>query len=199
MGLDGIRFTLHYEGEHLSLAVPLLGRHSVHTALRAAAVGLVEGLRWEEIVIGLQSQTAQLRLVAVPGPRGSLLIDDTYNSSPASVFAAFNLLLDLTGRRVIVLGDMLELGDLEEESHRLVGRRAATVADLLVAVGERGRLIGEEAVASGLAAERVLFAADPKATAALLDDLIAPGDIVLLKASRGLRLDRVITELGVGD
>ena len=199
MGLEGIRFTLHHGDERLSVAVPLLGRHSVHTALRAAAVGLAEGLRWEEIVTGLQSQHAQLRLVTVPGPAGSLLIDDTYNSSPASVFAALNLLLDLTGRRVVVLGDMLELGDLEEESHRLVGRRAAAVADVLVAVGALGRLIGEEALVSGLSARRVFFAADPAQTVDLLRATIAPGDVVLLKASRGLRLDRVISELGQND
>ncbi|NHZ72276.1 MAG: UDP-N-acetylmuramoyl-tripeptide--D-alanyl-D-alanine ligase [Aquificales bacterium] len=118
MGLEGIRFTLHQEREALSVRVPLIGRHSVHTSLRAAAVGRATGLRWEEIVAGLASSRAQLRLVAVPGPNGSTLIDDTYNSSPDSAMAALNLLKDLHGRHVAVMGDMLELGYLEEEGHR---------------------------------------------------------------------------------
>ncbi len=94
--------------------VPLLGRHSVHTALRAAAVGLVEGLTWEEILPACADDSRQLRLVAVPGPKNSLIIDDTYNASPDSVMAALNLLQDLDGRHVAVLGDMLELGHVEE-------------------------------------------------------------------------------------
>src|SRR3990172_341631 len=129
-GLDGIYFHLHFQRETLHLKVPLLGRHSVHTALRAAAVGLVEGLTWQDIVEGLQSiGAAQLRLVAVRGPDGSLILDDTYNASPESVLAALNLLHELEGRRVAVLGDMLELGAYEEEGHRLVGRRAREVVD----------------------------------------------------------------------
>jgi UDP-N-acetylmuramoyl-tripeptide--D-alanyl-D-alanine ligase len=99
-GLDGIRFSLHYGRQTLrNISVPLLGRHSVHTALRATAVGLIEGLSWEEIINGLQGMSSQLRLVAVPGPQGSVIIDDTYNSSSESAIAALNLLADLDGRR----------------------------------------------------------------------------------------------------
>ena len=115
MGLSGIRFTLHHGHEALTLSVPMLGRHSVHTALRATAIGLVEELSWEEIANGLTETTlAEFRLVAVPGPRQSIIIDDTYNSSPDSAMAALNLLSELDGRRIAVLGDMLELGWAEE-------------------------------------------------------------------------------------
>ena len=114
--------------ESLHARVALLGRHSVHTALRAAAAGLVEGLGWDEIITGLQNMTSQLRLVVVPGINNSTVIDDTYNASPASTIAALNLLADLEpklpGRRVAVLGDMLELGQFTDEGHKLVGRRA---------------------------------------------------------------------------
>jgi len=87
LGLDGIRFRLHYRNETLHLRVPLIGRHSVHTALRASAVGLVEGLSWQEIVGGLRSGRAQLRLVAVRSETGATLLDDTYNASPQSTAA----------------------------------------------------------------------------------------------------------------
>ncbi len=195
MGLEGIRFILHYGKEMLSLHVPLLGRHSVHTALRATAVGLVEGLAWEEIVRGLQSMSSQLRLVTVDGPHGSLIIDDTYNASPESAIAALNLLADLNGRRIAVMGDMLELGAAEQSSHQIVGRRALAVANTLVAVGRLGRIIGETALADGMAPDKVVFADDANGAAAILTDLIQPGDVILVKASRGARLDQLVTQL----
>ena len=98
-GLDGIRFNLHYKDEVFQLHVPLIGQHSVHTALRAAAVGLAEGLAWGEIITGLRNSHTQLRLVAVYTESGALLLDDTYNASPESTLAAFNLLEELDGER----------------------------------------------------------------------------------------------------
>ncbi|MCI0396221.1 MAG: UDP-N-acetylmuramoyl-tripeptide--D-alanyl-D-alanine ligase [Chloroflexi bacterium] len=195
MGLEGIRFTLHHGRERLNVHVPLLGRHSVHTALRAAAVGLVEGLSWEEIVGGLQGMKSQLRLVVVSGPKHSIILDDTYNSSPASAIAALNLLADLDGRKVAVLGDMLELGAAEVESHRLVGRRARDVTQILVAVGPLGRLIGEEALAAGMASGQVFFAPDAEAAVPLLEGMVEPADVILIKGSRGARLDRIVAAL----
>lgn len=195
MGLDGVRFTLHHERRALHVHVPLLGRHSVHTALRAAAVGLIEGLTWEEIVAGLQDEEAQLRLVTERGPHGALLLDDTYNASPASVIAALNLLQDLQGRRIAVLGDMLELGAAEEESHRLVGRRARRVAHILITVGARGRLIAEEALAAGMPSQRLHALETAEEAISLLRDVIEEGDVVLVKGSRAVHLDRVVAAL----
>ena len=88
LGLDGIRFRLHYRNETLHLRVPFIGRHSVHTALRATAVGLALGLTWQEIVEGLQLPQTQLRLVAVRARNGATILDDTYNASPESTLAA---------------------------------------------------------------------------------------------------------------
>jgi len=198
MGLEGIRFTLHYGQEALSVQVPLIGRHSVHTALRATAVGLVEGLSWDKIISGLADSRAQLRLVAVPGPRGSTIIDDTYNSSPDSAMAALNLLQDLDGRRLAVLGDMLELGYMEEEGHRLVGRRAAGVAQVLVTVGPRGRWIGEEALTVGMARDRVFMVEDVETAVSTLQEIIAPQDMILIKGSLGMKMSRIVAALGEG-
>ena len=129
LGLEGIRLRLHHRKETLFVRVPMIGRHSVHTVLRAAAVGLVEGLTWDEIVRGLQESQAQLRMVAVRAENGALILDDTYNASPESVLAALNLLEELKGRRIAVLGDMLELGQYERAGHEKVGARAAEVAN----------------------------------------------------------------------
>jgi len=194
-GLEGIRLRLHYGKESVYLRVPLLGRHSVHTVLAAAAVGLVERMSWEEIGAGLSTVPEQLRLIVVPGINGSTLIDDTYNASPVSCLAALNLLAELEGRRVAVLGDMLELGAYEEEGHRLVGRRVVEVVAHLVAVGPRGRLIGEEALACGLASERVSFADSNREAVALLREILQPGDYVLIKGSRGMKMEEIVEEL----
>jgi UDP-N-acetylmuramoyl-tripeptide--D-alanyl-D-alanine ligase len=196
MGLDGIRFRLHYQQEQLQVHVPLLGRHSVHTSLRAVAVGLVEGMSWDDLMTGLQGLTSQLRLVAVPGPNDSIILDDTYNSSPESAVAALNLLADLDGRRIAVLGDMLELGPVEEDSHKLVGRRAREVAHVVVAVGSLGRIIGEAAIAAGMPPSRVYLAEDTDRAASLLEEIIEPADMILVKGSRGARLDRIVSRLG---
>jgi UDP-N-acetylmuramoyl-tripeptide--D-alanyl-D-alanine ligase len=195
LGLEGVRFVLHYEDEDIHVRVPLLGRHSVHTALRATAVGLVEGLSWEEIIGGLQSSQTQLRLVAVQGPRGALLLDDTYNAAPPSVIAALNLLAELEGRRIAVLGDMLELGEFEEQGHRMVGVRAAQVADELIAVGDRARWIADEATKSGLVEEKVIIVQDSAAAINHLRDRVGPDDIVLVKGSRSMRMDQIVAAL----
>lgn len=200
LGLEGVHFHLHHRQETLHLKVPLLGRHSVHTALRAIAVGLVEGLTWQEIVEGLQALGAtQLRLVTLTGPDGSIILDDTYSASPESVIAALNLLQELEGRRVAVLGDMLELGSYEEAGHRLVGQRACEVVDLLVTIGPRAQIIADEARSAGLIAAAVVEFQEVDEALAYLRGRIGKGDVVLLKASREIRLDRIATALEAGN
>jgi len=195
LGLDGIRFRLHYRHEIIHLRVPLIGRHSVHTALRAAAVGLVEGLTWQEIVSGLRSAHTQLRLVAVRTASGALLLDDTYNASPESMLAALNLLEELDGRKIAVLGDMLELGKYEQRGHEMVGVRAAEVVDQLITIGERGRIIAEAAIRAGLPANSVTILENSQAATEFLNGKLLENDVVLVKGSHGMRMDRIVTEL----
>jgi UDP-N-acetylmuramoyl-tripeptide--D-alanyl-D-alanine ligase len=196
-GLEGIHFVLHYHGEEIHAKVPLLGRHSAHTALRAAAVGLVEGMSWDEIMTGLQDSAVQLRLVSVLGINGSILLDDTYNASPVSTFAALNLLDDLSGRKIAVLGDMAELGDQEEEAHRRVGCRAAGTADLLVTVGRRAHLMAEEARACGLSPDAITEVETNAQAIAHLRQAVQPGDVVLVKGSRSMAMEEIVTALQV--
>lgn len=195
-GLDGVRFRIHYGQETLYVKIPLLGRHSVHTALAAAAVGLTEGLPWGTIVAGLRDIAVQLRLIATPGAKGSTIIDDSYNASPTSTLAALNLLAELKGRKIAVLGDMLELGSYEEEGHRKVGRRVAEVADKLVVVGVLGAIMGQEASAVGMAKQDIFFAEDNQQAIQFLRDLVAPNDLILVKGSRGMQMEEIVTELG---
>lgn len=195
-GLDGVRFRMHYRRETLYVKIPLLGRHSVHTALAAAAVGVTEGEPWGQIVAGLRDIAVQLRLIATPGLKGSTIIDDSYNASPTSSLAALNLLAELEGRKIAVLGDMLELGSYEEEGHRKVGLRAAEVADTLVAVGGLGAIIGREAIAIGMKKDHVFFAEDNEEAVKVLREIVAEGDLVLVKGSRGRHMEDIVAELG---
>lgn len=207
-GMDGIRFRFHHRRrenkvDSLHVRVPLLGRHSVHTALRAAALGLVEGLSWEEIIGGVQSIPDQVRLIVAPGISGSTIIDDTYNASPASMVAALNLLNDIEpetgGRRIAVLGDMRELGQYTNEGHKIVGRRAADVVELLVTVGELGRAIGEEAHDAGLAAAKLHITTTAEEAIALLKTQIHAHDVVLVKGSRALGMERIVPAISQDD
>jgi UDP-N-acetylmuramoyl-tripeptide--D-alanyl-D-alanine ligase len=195
LGLEGIRFRLHYRHEVLHLRVPLIGRHSVHAVLCAAAVGLTEGLTWQEIVGGLRSQHAQLRLVAVKTKAGALILDDTYNASPESTLAALNLLSEIEGRRMAVLGDMLELGQLERRGHEMVGLRAAELVHELVTVGERAHWIASSARKAGLPSRAITELVDSQQAIDYLQDRLKERDVVLIKGSRPLRMDRIVAAL----
>ncbi len=195
LGLEGLKLRLHYQDETVHLRVPLLGRHSAHTVLRAAAVGLAEGLDWPEIVRGLRHSNTQLRMVTVRADSGALLIDDTYNASPQSMLAALNLLAELPGRRVAVLGDMLELGPYEAEGHRLVGLRAAEVADVLVTLGRLGAQIADSARQAGFPAEALHVCACHEEVVDFLRQELTAQDVVLIKGSNGLGMHRIVAAL----
>ena len=197
LGLDGIRFRLHYAGETLHVKIPLIGRHSVHTALRAAAVGLAEGMNWQEILEGLMQGHTQLRLAAVRSETGALLLDDTYNASPESMLAALNLLDELDGRKVAVLGDMLELGPYERGGHEMVGLRAAQVANILLTLGERAHIFAEAARRAGMKKTSIVEFDEFDPLVEWLKSNLTRDDAVLIKGSHGLRMDRITSLLEV--
>ena len=197
LGLEGIRFRLHYQGETLHVRIPLIGRHSVHTALRAAAIGLTEGMNWQEILEGLNQGHTQLRLAAVRSQTGALLLDDTYNASPESMLAALNLLSELDGRKVAVLGDMLELGPYERSGHEMVGLRAAQVADVLLTLGERAHIFAEAARRAGMKKSSIIEFTEFDPLVEWLRANLTKNDTVLIKGSHGLRMDRITNLLEV--
>ena len=196
-GLDGTEFTLEapWGARRLRSATP--GRHLVPHALAAAAVAERLGIGLDEVERALAAGSHAAHRMAVGEARsGATLVDDTYNASPVSVAAALEFLAETPvvpgGRRIAVLGDMLELGPDEERLHREIGSRAASAADALITVGERGRWIAEGAQVSG--ATWVRSTDDPAEAVAILERELAPGpgDLVLLKASRGIGLERAV-------
>jgi UDP-N-acetylmuramoyl-tripeptide--D-alanyl-D-alanine ligase len=196
-GLAGLTFALHHAGATVALErLPLLGAHSVYTALAALGIALAVGLTLDEAVAGLRAGHAPVRLVLTPGPGGSQLLDDSYNSSPVSSLAALGVLAELPARRrLAVLGDMLELGAYEEEGHREVGRRVAEVVDELVTIGPRAQIIADEAARRGLPAARIHPLDDKAAALALLRADLREGDLALIKGSRGLALEDLVAAL----
>lgn len=191
-GAAGMRFVLRAAGTRLAIATPVLGRHGVHNALAAAAVGLAAGLDLAAVGEGLAAgwQAEHRSELLQVGPW--LVLDDTYNAGPDSMAAALDLLAELPGRHVAVLGEMLELGPVATREHEALGVRAAAVVDELVAVGPAGEAVAEAARGAGLSAERIHRAADAVAVAGVLVPLLRPGDTILLKGSRAVELERAI-------
>jgi UDP-N-acetylmuramoyl-tripeptide--D-alanyl-D-alanine ligase len=195
-GLDGIAFTVRKGAEKRNLRLNLLARHNVYTAMAAISVGLHFGLTWEEIERGLLDPDAVLRLVTLPGLNGSTIIDDRYNASAVSMVAALGLMEDTkaSGRKIGVLGDIYELGDYTQEAHEIVGRKATEVLDVLLAVGDLGAIIGKTALEAGFPADKVLFV-DKTGATAWLEQNMQSGDLVLIKASRGMALEEVVEKV----
>ncbi len=198
-GLSGMRFRLIAAGAERRVAIPTLGRMAVHNALAATAAGLAADMTLDEILPGLAAGSTAPHRAEVIRVGDIVIVDDAYNASPGSMRAALDLLAGLPGRRVAVLGEMRELGVTHEPGHREVGRAASETADLLVVVDGRpgGPAAGitEGALAAGLDPGRVIAVADADAALAALHERLEAGDVVLVKASRGVALERVVDGL----
>jgi UDP-N-acetylmuramoyl-tripeptide--D-alanyl-D-alanine ligase len=199
-GLKGTSFWLTVEEERFFVKVPFVGAHGVQVALVALAVGYAFGMHISEMLVGLQDPGTQVRLLYAPGPRGSEIIDDTYNASTPSVLSALGLLEDITAeRRIAVLGEMREMGRISEDEHRVVGRRAGAIVDLLVTYGDAARVVAEEARSMAEAdrpiAVHSFSEGEKDAIVTLLRDELREGDVVLLKGSRGLAMETIVQDL----
>jgi len=195
-GAQGVQFTLELGGARHPVALGLWGRHNVTNALAAAAAGLALGLSPEEIGRGLAATRAMKGRCVWRAAGDVLVLDDTYNASPSSVRAALDTLVTRRdGRRlIVVLGDMLELGAASEDAHRQVGRLVAALpAHEFVGVGPAMALAVEAARAAGIGA--VQHCSTFEDTVAHLLKRLAPGDLVLVKGSRGMRMERVADAL----
>ncbi len=193
-GFDGVTLRAHHGDDVVDLSIPLMGKHHAYTALAAASAGLVLGMNWEEIAAGLRTCGERLRFITVSGPNGSTILDDTYNASPVSCVAALDLLAELEGRHIAIFGDMFELGPVEEEAHRIVGRHAARTVEVLYVVGERARWIADEARKSGATLE-IVEAPDKSSVVEMLAPRLRQGDHVLVKGARGMEMETVVAGL----
>ena len=192
-GLAGTRFTVHAAGQTALARLPLPGRHLVSSALAALGAAVALDVPLDEAVVGLETLERPAHRMSVRVKGDLTVIDDSYNSSPAAVHAALAVLREVRGRRVAVLGDMLELGTLSIGAHESVGADVAKSADALVAVGELAATIAASAERNGL--HDVHRAADGGEALVRLRQLLRPGDTVLVKGSRALALDALADAL----
>jgi UDP-N-acetylmuramoyl-tripeptide--D-alanyl-D-alanine ligase len=195
LGEAGMRFRLRLPDGAAEVRAAALGRHSVHNALAAAAVASLSGLDLGDIARGLLRPVRAPHRTQLRRAGAWRILDDSYNASPDAMVAALELLAELPGRHVAVLGEMRELGAAADEQHRAVGRRAASLADVLVVVGEAAAWLAEGAREAGMAPSAVRLVADREAALGHLLAELRPGDTVLVKASRGVELDRIVAAL----
>lgn len=196
-GLRGSTFRLVSADGERWIRLPLPGRHNLENFLAAAATARLAGVSWDGIEEGAAAiEPAYHRGVLVDW-NGASLYDDTYNSNPFALGRAMELLekAEAEGRRIAVVGDMLELGSDELEFHREAGRSIPRSIDLLVAVGKRSKTLLEGAVDGGFDPAATHHFDDAGTAETFLRNEIRPGDLVLLKASRGIGLDRIVTGL----
>jgi UDP-N-acetylmuramoyl-tripeptide--D-alanyl-D-alanine ligase len=199
----GTDFTLVLaDGGRARVRLPWIGEHNVRNALAAAAAARCLGADGAQIRAGLEkARPAAMRFEIGTIPPGVTVVNDAYNANPASMRAALAALSRLpgAGRRALVLGDMLELGAAAPAEHRELGRAAAAAAPaLLLAVGAFAAEVAGGARAAGLSPSAIATAPDAEAAAALLAAWLRPGDLLLLKGSRGVRLERVLERLRAG-
>ncbi|OHA00788.1 MAG: hypothetical protein A3C07_01945 [Candidatus Sungbacteria bacterium RIFCSPHIGHO2_02_FULL_47_11] len=202
---EGITFKIEHEGSVVPIRLHgAFGKPNVYAAAVAAAVGTVFNMNLVEISKALEgyvSPPGRLRLLE--GIKNSYIIDDTYNAAPEAMHAALDMLQALPGKRKIaVLGDMLEIGRFSEQVHRVIGDRVAGFVDLLFVVGPRAKFIADEAQNRGvernarqLSREQIFKFDDSVSAGKALDPMIQGGDLILVKGSQSMRMERVVEEI----
>lgn len=191
-------FELNHGVERVKVDYQLLGEHQIYPALAAAALGIVNDVPLTKIKIALESiQPSEHRLQPISGPNGSVILDDTYNSSPAAVEAAIDTLLEIPARRrVLVLGEMRELGEESEQQHRQVARKIYREKIDLVFLGQGdAKIISEELKALGFLEERLEDDLQNSHIVSKLLKNLGKGDVCLIKGSRAVRLDEVVKRI----
>jgi UDP-N-acetylmuramoyl-tripeptide--D-alanyl-D-alanine ligase len=173
------------------------GEHNIINLLAAISVSLPAGLSLEEIEKQIPTlPLPPMRLEQIKLPGNILVINDSYNSNPLSLRAALNYLREKEGRRIAVLGDMLELGEESEKLHREAGIwvKEAGVSYLIL-IGEEAKFIGEGAIEKGFPPQNVAYFPEKEGVVSFLQELLEEGDIVLVKGSRKLQLEQIVEEL----
>ena len=186
------RFTLDWKGREQTFVFAMVGRHNVYNALAAIAAGFALGLTPAEAAAGLRNLKATKMRFEVQDVKMYHVVNDAYNASPMSMKAAIETLSELTkGRKIAVMGDMLELGSVSEEAHREVGRELAEHGFAAVVTrGQMGAFIADGAEAGGV--PQVFRADSHEAAADYLHKILEPGDTILFKGSRGMQMEKII-------
>ncbi|MDD3487192.1 MAG: UDP-N-acetylmuramoyl-tripeptide--D-alanyl-D-alanine ligase [Candidatus Moranbacteria bacterium] len=196
--IRGVSFKLSYQGTTIPMRLlHSVGRPQISAVLAAAAVGIGFNMNLVQIAAAIRDfRSPAGRLNLIEGIKNTMIIEDSYNAAPQSMLAALEVLEKIDARRKIaVLGDMLELGEKTEEGHREVGRKAAEVADVLIAVGERARFIADEAGKTGLDNSKIICYHTPIEAKNPIQNMLQEGDVILVKGSRGMKMEIISKEV----
>jgi UDP-N-acetylmuramoyl-tripeptide--D-alanyl-D-alanine ligase len=192
-GIDGLRFVAHDGPRSAEVRLPLPGRHLVASALAALGAASALDVPLDEAAIALSAMDAPAHRMNIRRTAEFVVIDDSYNASPAAVMAALAVLGSVPTRRVAVIGDMLELGTLSADAHDAAGREAAKQTDVLVGVGPLAQTIVSSARAAGL--RETYEVADRAEALMLVRRIVRRGDTILVKGSHSLALDQLADAL----
>ncbi len=199
-GEDHLAFDVIAKGREFRVKVPALGDHFIKNTLFAAAVGIACGVRDEAIQSGVLAYSPSGLRQKIYKKNGIRVIADCYNASPESMEASLKVLAGSEGRKIAVLGDMLELGHLAQSAHEKVGEIAHTLGvDTLYTYGKVSYHIMQGAIKAGFPKENVINSIDANQVATLLKGQLAQGDTVLFKASRRMKLEEIIALSGLSE
>ena len=197
--IKGLSFKLNHRGTSIPVRLNnVLAKHQVLAALAASAVGIEFGLHLVEIAAALENFSPPPgRMNLIKGIKNSSIIDDTYNASPTSTIAALEVFGEIcASRKIAVLGDMLELGEETENGHRAVARKFLKIkGDIFFAVGHRMKFAEQELIKNGFNEENIYVFSNPLEAGKKLKEIIQADDLILVKGSQGLRMEKVVEEV----
>ena len=195
MSEDSINFKCIIDGKEEAIFIPTVGKHNIYNAMAAILVGLTLGMELEDIKLGLRGFTASKMRLDIFKKDDLTIINDAYNASPDSMKAALDILGRYEKRRVAILGDMFEMGEHSEYGHRLVGESSINNVDILITIGDMSKFIGDEAKKLGLDNNNIHHFENKELAIESLNNLINKDDVVLVKASRGMKLEQIVEYL----
>ncbi|HEX9154698.1 MAG TPA: Mur ligase family protein, partial [Nitrospira sp.] len=196
-GKDFTDMTIEADDSRVNVRLPAVGKHNIYNALAASAAATAVGMPLDAVKYGLEEFSPVAMRSELKQVKGRTVLADYYNANPGSVKAALETLISLgAGRKsVAVLGDMLELGDIAADAHREVGRTVAHLGvDVLITMGSLATYINEGALEEGMPKDRVIVAGSHAEAAALLKERSKNGDAVLIKGSRGMKMEKILEE-----
>jgi UDP-N-acetylmuramoyl-tripeptide--D-alanyl-D-alanine ligase len=188
-------FTIQSDGSTVDVRLRVVGKHNIYNALAAAAAALAMGMSLDAAKHGLDDFVPTAMRSEIRQVQGRTVLADCYNANPASMEAALATLVSLkSGKKAIaVLGDMLELGETTFDAHRAIGATAARLGvDLVITLGPLANQVGKGAIDAGMPKDRVLEAGSHAEAAVLLKQVSRPGDAVLIKGSRGMKMEKIL-------
>ncbi len=195
MNEDEMTFICNINGKEEEIFIPTVGEHNIYNAMSAILVGMNLGITLDEIKIGLKNfRATKMRLDIVKNDKMTI-INDAYNASPDSMKAALNILGRYKDRRVAILGDMFEMGNITEYGHRLVGKDAVENTDILITIGNDSKFISLEAKENGISDKNIYHFETKEDAIKELDSILKEKDVVLVKASRGMKLEEIVEYL----